>query len=216
MLLPPREEPVALRDGRANRKNAPLARLGQGLIPALPALSLVAAEPLAALWEGRLLPGALQRCHQRLLALALVALVSAQPAAEIVVAGLQQARPSTRVLARQWLMESLPPSSRLVQEWYTAPLEGSGLEVLEVQTVASRPLEEYAREGYAIVVVSSYMYERYLAEPDRYPDQVFAYERLFTQGELLVAFEPSKTTGGPTIRVYRLPEGGPQPPAAGE
>jgi hypothetical protein len=65
-------------------------------------------------------------------------------------------------------------------------------------------LSDYYREGYRYLVVSSRMYNRYFEEPERYPKEVNFYQTLFEQGELLHQFAPTRTIGGPVIRIYRL------------
>ena len=63
---------------------------------------------------------------------------------------------------------------------------------------------DYARERYDVLIVSTGMYGRYLAEPARYPAEVAFYSRLFREGQLLQAFAPSATSRGPMIRIYRI------------
>ncbi len=54
-----------------------------------------------------------------------------------------------------------------------------------------------------MLIVSTGMYGRYLAEPARYPAEVAFYSRLFREGQLLQAFAPSASRG-PMIRIYRI------------
>jgi hypothetical protein len=122
----------------------------------------------------------------------------------------------------------LPAGSRLAQERYTAlltvgdfagyvmldeerlsiPPARSDLTVLERRSLAKAgDLEQYTRQGYRYLVASSYMYDRFLAEPERYQREARFYNRLFKEGQLLRSFTPSLAHRGPEIRIYRL-----QPP----
>jgi len=124
---------------------------------------------------------------------------------ELVLSDVRQASPSTRVLAREWIIRNLPTGSRIAQEWYTAPLVGTDFVVSEQWSLAAgHTVDDYRYDGYSYLVVSSAMYERFLAEPDRYVSEVAFYQTLFAEGCLLQRFEPSATRGGPVIRIYEL------------
>jgi 4-amino-4-deoxy-L-arabinose transferase-like glycosyltransferase len=130
---------------------------------------------------------------------------SAQPGYQTILEDIQQSRPSTRLLARQWILEHLPPHSKVAQDAYGAFLSGTDFQVdQQFSLAADRDLGDYYREGYQYLVVSSSIYNRYFAEPERYSREVDFYQALFHQAELLRQFEPSKKKGGPIIRVYRL------------
>ncbi len=134
-------------------------------------------------------------------------MVSTPAVARIVRSSLQQLEPSTRVRAREWALH-LPPGSTIAEEWYTAPLgpvPGKGIRVSQLRSLAEgHTLEDYARERYDVLIVSSGMYGRYLAEPARYPAEVAFYSRLFREGQLLQTFAPSATSRGPIISIYRI------------
>jgi len=92
-------------------------------------------------------------------------LTSAWPLYRTVIVGIQGFNPSTRVLAREWILANVPSGSRIAQEWYTAPLAGTDYMLFEQFSLASgRTLEDYSRERYNYLVVSSAVYGRYLAE----------------------------------------------------
>lgn len=132
-------------------------------------------------------------------------IVTVQPGYGIIFQDIQQSNPSTRFMARQWMLEHLPPQSKIVQEAYTALLSGTDFQINQKFSMAAGgDLSDYYREGYRYLVVSSRMYNRYFEEPERYPKEVNFYQTLFEQGELLHQFAPSKTIGGPVIRIYRL------------
>jgi len=143
----------------------------------------------------------------RAVALALaVAVVSAGPAALFAEASLTQARPSTRVTAREWILANLPSTARLAAEIYTAPLDQTRVHVdyrFALGEGVSSP-EAYRRAGYDHLMVSSAIYGRYLRAPKQFPAEVGFYRALFRDGELVKAFPPLVGGRGPLIRLYRL------------
>ena len=174
------------------------------LIPVLPLFALLVAYGLNEMigWLSarlRLAPVA----ARALLVLAVFA-VAAWPAYKLVLQDMRQATPSTRVLARDWMLQHLSPGSKIAQEAYAAPLEGQPLVMPKTFTLSEHSLEDYRRDGLRYLVASSIMYDRYLAEPDRYPEAVRFYERLFSEGRLVQEFSPSRTRGGPTLRIYEI------------
>ncbi len=132
-------------------------------------------------------------------------LISAWPVYQLILFDVRQASRSTRILAREWILQNLPAGSRIAQEWYAAPLVGAGFDVLERFSLAEdRTLDDYRQDGYRYLVTSSAIQGRYLAEPERCPSEVAFYQALFAEGHLLQQFEPSATRGGTAIRIYEL------------
>jgi len=174
------------------------------IIPVLPLFALFAAYGLNAAIERVSAHLNLRLSAQRGLVLLVVLLVAAWPAYQLVLQDIRLASPSTRVLAREWIVENLPPGSQIAQEYYTAPLAGTDFAVSEQFSLSQRPLDHYYSDGFRYAVVSNAIYERFYAEPDRYSAQVDIYETLFAEGRLLRQFEPSDTRGGPVIRIYRI------------
>jgi 4-amino-4-deoxy-L-arabinose transferase-like glycosyltransferase len=141
----------------------------------------------------------------RAAALLAIGLISVAPCAQL--AGYLRARqlPSTRLVARQWVIGHLPRDSAIEQEPYGVPLAGTGLRVVERPTLAEgTPLAERARAGGRYLVASSWIYQRYLAEPARYPAEVAFYASLFSRAHLLAEFAPGTTMRGPVVRIYDL------------
>ncbi len=153
-----------------------------------------------------------------------VLLLSAQPAYQLVRHELQQMRPTTRIQAREWVLRHVPPGSTIVEEQHSAPLSETSFRLGEQYSLATAGSpEEYSRQGYQYAIVSSGLYARYLAEPERYRRESAFYGQLFATKELLAIFSPlphpaalpavlardcycslTQTRGEPTIRVYRL------------
>jgi hypothetical protein len=119
-----------------------------------------------------------------------------------------QLQPDTRVLAGIWLKRNLPPGSKILQEENTAPLGDHDYFVQKFWSLgdAGYTLNDANQYGFQYAIVSSYIYERYLRHPDRYPNQNNLYQTLFDETVLLKEFKPAAEQRGPIIRVYRLQE----------
>ncbi len=142
-----------------------------------------------------------------LVLVSLVGLVSAWTLYQTVLHDIRQFSPSTRVLARQWMIENLPPQSKVGQENYTAPLVGTDFDVVFVDSLSSgQSLNFYTDQGFNYLVASGGVHGRFYAEPERYADQVSFYELLFEEAQLLQRIEPSNTRAGPVIQIFQLPE----------
>ncbi len=152
-----------------------------------------------------------------------VLMLSVWPLYQVIIADIQQSNPSTRLIARDWVVRHMPAGSRIAQERYGVPLnkadfidlvhhdrltvspDGIPITLLERYSLGTdRTLDSYKREGYSYLIVSSSMYERYMAEPARYTTEVAFYQSLFEEAELVQRFEPSLLRGGPVIQIYRL------------
>src|SRR5262249_31682807 len=169
---------------------------------------------------------------QRELFLLAVLLVAALPAYQVVLYNLRGTGSSSRLLARDWILEHLPPGSHIAQDRYSAalvtdeffgyrpelhsgPLPETGFVVYERYSLApDRTPDNYYRDGYRYLVLSSAMYERYMAEPVRYASEVSFYQKVFRDEHLIQRFESSSSRGGfenteghllhPDILIYEL------------
>lgn len=173
-------------------------------IPILPVLWILAAVGLRTVVE-RLRPVLGARAVAIVFAGAVAAL-SFAPATRVVAMSQLHAVPSTRIVAREWLLANVPPETRLAQEFYTAPLQGTHFVPEELFALSQQPLAYYRKRRFRYLLVSSAVYERFEAEPERYAEQVAFYRDLAAQATLRQEFTPSATRGGPVIRVYELPE----------
>ncbi len=173
------------------------------VIPILPVISLLAAWMMveAAGWFkgetpiGKILKGLL-------VAMAVIG-ISYSPARDIVQGNLRRSNPSTRVLARKWVAEHLPAGVVIARENYAIPLHGLPFELLKVSHLPDNSVEEYRAAGAEYFITTSLNYDRYLNEPEIYPDEVDFYRSLFEQGTLLREFSRSSTVSGHTVRIYR-------------
>jgi 4-amino-4-deoxy-L-arabinose transferase-like glycosyltransferase len=172
-------------------------------MPILPLAALVSAAGLEATVAG-LMQGQRQRLYQPLL-LALTLAAVAMPGAQSVQLSVQDAMPSTRLTARLWLLQHLPPDARLIQEPYTALLlDDPRVTTTQISLGTEQTVDEYRRAGYTHLVISSYMYDRFLREAARYPKEVAFYQSLLQEREPLVTFTPSWAQGGPTLQIYAI------------
>jgi len=174
------------------------------LIEVLPVLSVLAAVPVVLV--AREIPG---RFLKPIVAALAVAALSAAPLSALGREALQMSQPSTRMLARDWIIGNLPAGAKLAQEWYTAPLAGAGFAVVESMSLArGKTLEWYRGAGIRYLVTSDSISGRYLIQPDRYPSEAAFYRALRREGRLLAEFTPSPTRAGSRISIYELPAAG--------
>jgi hypothetical protein len=163
------------------------------------------------------------RAAARILFVFLILLFSARPLYQLARHEAQQTL-TTRVRARDWLLRNVARGTRIAQEEYGPPLSGTEFKAEERYSLAAnRSLRRYYEEGYHYLIVSSAIYERYMAQPERYRHESQFYARLFERGRLFAEFRPlphppiiprslakdcfcslSQTRGEPTIRVYGL------------
>jgi hypothetical protein len=191
------------------------------LIPVLPIFALFAAAGLvftvACLSRHLGLPR-----HVQLTALAVLTGVCCHSSLErLVRIDRLHSRPSTSVLARQWMTENLARGSRITFEWETLPppLKADQLESslwiardarcnfteLSMSTLGVRgTLDWYKQRSYRYLVTSQTYYAYYPENADRYPKEAAFYRQLLAEGRLLYEVSPSAEHQGPAIRIYEL------------
>ena len=179
------------------------------LIQVVPLLAIFAAAGmvcLARLLAGgaaRLVPSA-SRAAPAFVAL-LVLVLTAGPAAAYFRTGLLQGVPGTRLLAREWIERNVPPGTRIVADFYTAPLHDTEIAADYHFALASDgTLEQYRAAGYRYAMISDSIYRRFFREARRYPREVEFYETLLKSGTLVQRFAPGARGRGPTISLYDL------------
>jgi len=136
----------------------------------------------------------------------LTGLVSALPARDFVHVALLQARPSTRIAAREWIVANVPPGSTIAADFYTAPLHDTELRAdYHFALAADGDVDHYRDAGVQYLMISDAIYSRYLREAQRYPREVAFYRSLLDRGRLVKRFSPIDAGRGPTISLYALP-----------
>jgi len=134
-----------------------------------------------------------------------VLLLSIWPVVNSTIEVLSKSGPSTRVLARDWIVEHLPPQSSIVQDKYAALLHGTDFRVFEQSWAPpDHTMDYYLSNGYEYYAMNLSFYEYLLAEPDRYSEELEFYEHLFEFGEVLVEIKPSRFNEGSTILIHKL------------
>jgi hypothetical protein len=175
------------------------------LIPLLPLLALFAAAGLIELarWMMQRAGGSRRVMYATLLLGVL--LLSAPPAWRYVRFAALQGQPTTRIMAREWMIDNLPPGARVAAELYTAPLQESSLvaEYRPTLVEMAKSPEILRQAGFDFAMVSSGAYGRFFAQPARYAREVAFYDQLF-RGQLAREFKPGLDARGPVIRVYDL------------
>ena len=194
-------------------------------VPILPFFALLMAAGLAWVWtwlRARTAP------RYRIALVGLVALIVTLP---LTLTAMQQALAidgtQTRTVAREWMLENIPPGSRVlmalyapqlpedVYEFYYVDLEG-GVQQFdpdEGRGVTYRPAGNSAflaatdlvKAHEIEYIVTGWLYDRYLAERQRYPEEVANLERLVALGDLIFeATPPPLQPQSFPIRIYRV------------
>ena len=179
------------------------------IIPILPVLSLFAAGSLDLLAGGlsrRFTPQRAAGVYSVILISGALA-VSVLPLYELCRSNIRQSNYSTLVLAHEWILSNLPSESRIAKEEYSAPLTATSFRLVtgRFSLAQGYRLEDYFIDGYQYLVVSSSIYNRFLAASERYSAEASFYRDLFARGHLIRKFEPSgDQRPGPTILIYDI------------
>ena len=173
------------------------------LLAIFSAAGMVGLARLLAHGAARLVPAA-ARATPAFVAL-LVVLVTAGPAAAYFRTAWLQGVPGTRLLAREWIERNVPAGTRIVADFYTAPLHDTEIPADYHFALASNgTLEGYRAAGYRYAMISDAIYLRFFREAKRYPREVKFYETLLRNGKLVHRFAPGDRGRGPTISLYDL------------
>jgi 4-amino-4-deoxy-L-arabinose transferase-like glycosyltransferase len=171
------------------------------LIQAFPVFHLLAAFGLVSLAQKYFRTPSVYRL---MLGVGIIA-ISVQPAYQTIGHVVQGLSPSTRIMAREWIILNLEPSDHILQEWYTSILTQTEYNPVEVFSVAQgKSMEDYVNSDYDYLIVSSQIYTRFYKEPDRYPQEIVFYEELFKCDCLAQKFVSTETRGAPTIHIFDL------------
>ena len=174
-------------------------------LPILPVVVLFAADGLV-----HLTAAINARVGRRELASAFavagVTLVALWPAKDVIQLNVRESRPSTRVVARQWIEKNVPEDSSVVRELKTAPLDDTDLRWMSRFSLpyGGWTLDRYRLDGFRYFVTNAGISSAYTTQPRRYPAQARLYRELRRQGCLLKVFRPGAHRDGPVIRVYEL------------
>jgi 4-amino-4-deoxy-L-arabinose transferase-like glycosyltransferase len=149
------------------------------LLPALPAFALLAAGGATWAWDA-FGAGARRRWRPLLAAVLAVALL-APPALGTITDARRLGSADPRELARTWIERNVPPGSRVAIESYAPFVDGGRYQLQAVTRLIDHPPGWYREQGFDVVVAGKGMYGRFYADPARYPAEIAAYDRLFSE-----------------------------------
>jgi len=104
----------------------------------------------------------------------------------------------SRELARLWIEENIPPRTRIAIESYAPFIDPREYDVQGINRLIDYEPTWYKDNHFRYLVFSQGMYGRYYDEPERYPDEVRAYDEMFNTFSLVKLF-PGE---GYEIRIY--------------
>lgn len=187
-------------------------RFDRQLIPILPYLALLGGFGVAALLAvvdriARVRRPANQGVPVVMVAAALllVGALAAPPAIDAANWNIQTGKPDTRYAALDWIRANVPAGATIVREWHTPPVAQAGYGDIFIRAAYEQSLDWYQASGADYLVLSSFMYQRYLDDPEAYPAEAAFYERLLS----LPAAARLEGENGPVIIVYRLEDAAP-------
>jgi len=106
----------------------------------------------------------------------------------------------SRETARIWIERNLPPGSRIAIESYAPYVDPQRYTVQGFGWMIFETPEWFVTNRFDYLVVSQGIYGRFYLEPDRYPNEIAKYDRLFRVFDLVKQF----TDGGFEIRIYHV------------
>jgi hypothetical protein len=137
--------------------------------------------------------------------LAAIAAMTVGPASALVALDRRQARPSTRVVAEQWIRRHLPAGTKIAVEIDGPDLTGTDYPHVEHYALAlAGTVEDYARDGYRYLVVNARLAHRYRVQPGAHRDQAAFYEFLRDDADAVARFVHGPAHGGPDLVIYDL------------
>lgn len=98
----------------------------------------------------------------------------------------------TRIIARDWIKENVPPGSKILIETYGPnlkdfkngkPLNGYQVKGGLVGQLPQKSIKDYKREGYEYIVTSSFVSDRYTRSPEIYKKEIDFYASLDIKAE---------------------------------
>jgi 4-amino-4-deoxy-L-arabinose transferase-like glycosyltransferase len=176
-------------------------RFDRQLIPALPYLAILGGVGLA-LGLRMLVPlvGSRPTTITASVVLVLIAVLALPPALDGTRWGMQAGKRDSRYDALDWVRAHVEPGTTIAREWHTPPLAQAGYGDIFIRKANDHPLEWYDAVGARYLILSSFMYQRYLDAPEQYPDDAAFYARLLSQ--------PRQATfsaaNGPVVIILRV------------
>jgi len=179
-----------------------VVRNDRTFLPLTPFLFLLAASFLVSLvvYAGRLQPKTAGRRGLLILAAVLSVSVLIRPVSLTIAKTLEKQEINSRETARIWIDGNLPPGSRIAVESYSPFVDPERFSVKGILKMIQHPPEWYVENNFEYLVFSQGMYMRFYRQPQRYSEQVAAYDSFFNRFEEIKRFRD----GGYEVRVYKV------------
>ena len=115
------------------------------------------------------------------------------------------AQTEARTLARNWIIENIPPQSKLATERYAPNLDEADYQLRHLTSLNEHPAAWYRGQGFDYLIFAEAQYGIVWREPEQYADLIAAYETLWANFELVAQFE-GPYVGRPNhhILIYRV------------
>jgi 4-amino-4-deoxy-L-arabinose transferase-like glycosyltransferase len=143
---------------------------------------------------------------KRNLTLAIIAFILIfLPGVEVVRYAKLMTEKGTRIEAKDWVKENIPPGKRIAYEYYFPHFSGYKMENMYV--VGSHPFDWY-KNKFDYIIINSGRYGRYFQTSlKQYQGIRRNYEEIETMCELVKQFDPSPsspTNPNPVVKIYRI------------
>ena len=105
---------------------------------------------------------------------------------------LPRREPESQEVARQWIEENIPSGSKIAIESYSPYIDPEKYVIEVVFRMIDHPPEWYREQGFEYLVFSQSSFNRFIKNPDRYPEQAEDYENLFQNFLKIETFDYNK------------------------
>lgn len=176
---------------------------GRYLLPMLPFVCLLAS--LAVVSGVSLLRRFdIPRTPRRLLITGLTIAALLQPLVNSIAFDRDISGASTQQAAYRWILQNVPPGSRIAIEKYDIRLPIQALKSEHVLRLTDLSHEDYVAQGFQYVIASSQVFGPVFESPQGSPDLYGKYRRLFDQSREVLVVKPEGGRRGPELRIYKL------------
>ncbi len=127
------------------------------------------------------------------IALAIVAVLLAWPVYRTVNGIINRTQPDIRELSRTWISENIPAGSQIAVEPYSPYLNPDMYVIQGMGNIYEPGPDWFIENGFDYLIFSSYYYDRYYLDPDRYSYEASQYDRLFEQFSLVKRFDDGRS-----------------------
>lgn len=122
--------------------------------------------------------------------------------------------PDTRQICTEWIKKHIP-EGKFAQDWYTfqpspryaysnGEFQVEKYTIFQEFSISNHVVEEYRIQNFTHVIISSFLYDRYIKEEERFPKEVQFYRSLFARVPMKkFEFIDNKITG-PNIYIYAI------------